>query len=105
MSALGHVWTVQVRHGEGVASHTGPESCACGREAASEALIGECLGQVLSGVRQVRGADVFRPTEGEMVRVVIARYEPAPRRRRAWQPCHRHRPAYEKPSSGTDGTS
>ena len=30
---------MQVRHGEGVASYTGPESCACGREAASEALI------------------------------------------------------------------
>ena len=29
-------------------------------------------------------ADVFRPTEGEMVRVVIARYEPAPRRRKPW---------------------
>jgi hypothetical protein len=26
------------------ASHTDPESCACGREAASEALIGECVG-------------------------------------------------------------
>ncbi len=39
-------------------------------------------GQVLSGVRQVRGADVFRPTEGKMVSVVIARHEPAPRRRR-----------------------
>jgi hypothetical protein len=25
------------------------------------------------GVRQVRGVDVFRPTEGEMVRVAIAR--------------------------------
>ena len=34
---------MQVRHGEGVASHTGPESCACGRKAASEALIGECV--------------------------------------------------------------
>jgi len=32
------------RHGEGVASYTGPESCACGREAASEALTGECVG-------------------------------------------------------------
>ena len=32
---------MRVRHGEGVASHTGPESCACGREAASEALISE----------------------------------------------------------------
>lgn len=36
--------TVRVRHGEGVASYTGPESCACGREAASEALTGECVG-------------------------------------------------------------
>jgi hypothetical protein len=45
---------VQVRHGEGVASYTGPESCACGREAASEALIGEHVGQVLSGEHVVR---------------------------------------------------
>ena len=85
---------MKVHCGEGVAIHTGPESCACGREAASEALIGECLGQVLSGVRQVRGADVFRPTEGEMVRVVIARYEPAPRRRRPW---HAQKPSTREP--------
>ena len=55
---------------EGIASHTGPESCACGCEAASEALIGECVRPGI--VRQFRGADVFRPTEGEVVRVVIA---------------------------------
>jgi hypothetical protein len=68
---------VRVRRGESVASYTGPESCACGREAASEALIGECVRPGIGGVGQVWGADVFRPTEGEMVRVVTARYEPA----------------------------
>ena len=35
--------TVQVRY-RSAASHTDPKSCACGREAASEALIGECVG-------------------------------------------------------------
>jgi hypothetical protein len=85
---------IQVRHGEGIASHARPELCACGREAASEALIGECAGEVLSGARQVRGADVFRPTEGEMVRVVIARYGPALRRRRPW---HAQKPSTWEP--------
>jgi hypothetical protein len=33
---------VQVHYGEGVATHTGPESCAGDREAAGEALTGEC---------------------------------------------------------------
>jgi hypothetical protein len=35
-------------HGEGVATHTGPESCAGVREDASEALTGERAGQPLS---------------------------------------------------------
>ena len=29
---------MKVRHGRGTVSYTGPESCACSREAASEAL-------------------------------------------------------------------
>ena len=54
MTGSGHVWTGapgdrrkadgEFRHGEGVASYTGLKSCACGREAASEALTGECVG-------------------------------------------------------------
>ena len=36
----------------------------------------------MSGVRQVRGADVFRPTEGNTAGVDIARHTLTPRRRR-----------------------
>ncbi len=35
-------------YGEGVASHTGPESCACGRKGMGEALTGEHVGWVWS---------------------------------------------------------
>jgi hypothetical protein len=35
-------------YGEGVATHTGPESCAVARKGAGEALTGERAGQVLS---------------------------------------------------------
>jgi len=35
-------------YGEGVASHTGPESCGGGSNAAAEALTGVRAGQVLS---------------------------------------------------------
>jgi RNA-directed DNA polymerase len=35
-------------YGEGVATHTGPESCAVAREGEGEALTGGCAGQVLS---------------------------------------------------------
>ena len=50
---------MQVRHGEGLAIHTGPESCACIREGAGEALTGGRTGGVLSGVSDIfRSADV-----------------------------------------------
>src|ERR1700736_5457672 len=39
----------QVLYGEGLASHTGPESCVAVREDRCEALTGECVGQPLSG--------------------------------------------------------
>ena len=56
---------VQVPYGEGVANHTGPESCADGREAAREALTGVRVGQPLSGVRlHVRSADAIQSAEG-----------------------------------------
>ena len=35
-------------YGEGLANHTGPESCGGGSNAMAEALTGECIGQVLS---------------------------------------------------------
>ena len=52
---------MRVPYGEGVASHTGPESCAVDREVEGEALTGECAGRVLSreiSGFQLRGADV-----------------------------------------------
>ena len=39
---------MRVSHGEGVATHTGPESCATARKDGSEALTGEGAGRVLS---------------------------------------------------------
>jgi hypothetical protein len=39
---------MKVSYGEGVAIHTGSESCACGGNGASEALTGARAGQVLS---------------------------------------------------------
>jgi hypothetical protein len=42
---------VQVRCSEGVAIHTGPESCAPGREARGEALTGGRMGQPSSRER------------------------------------------------------
>ena len=50
---------MRVSYGEGVASHTGPESCAVAREGRGEALTGECAGRVSSreSFGQLRGAD------------------------------------------------
>ena len=42
---------MKVSHGEGLASHTGPESCVCSRKDVGEALTGESAGQVLSRER------------------------------------------------------
>jgi hypothetical protein len=75
---------VKVLYGEGVANRTGPESCGAAREGRAEALTGGSAGQPLSGGNHLRGADAFRPAEGNTARVEIARRPPAPRRRR---PC------------------
>ena len=40
-------------YGEGVATHTGPESCGAAREGGVEALTGERAGRVFSRVRQL----------------------------------------------------
>lgn len=42
---------MEVSYSEGLAIHTGPESCASGREATGEALTGDCIGQPLSRER------------------------------------------------------
>jgi len=39
---------VEVSYGEGLASHTGPESCVAHREVRGEALTGERAGRLLS---------------------------------------------------------
>src|SRR3954447_16082246 len=58
---------VQVSHSEGLANHTGPESCGGIREDAGEALTGERTGQPLSRESLiVPDADVVRFTEGNM---------------------------------------
>ena|SRR6516165_3216125 len=38
-------------YGEGIATHTGPESCGAAREGSGEALTGERMGRVFSRVR------------------------------------------------------
>src|SRR5829696_1058615 len=81
-------------YGEGVASHTGPESCGCGREAAREALTGVRAGQVWSGESNVvRGADAVVAAEGNRRGSVIARTRATPRRLRPWHV--RTSPAWE----------
>jgi hypothetical protein len=45
-------------YSEGIATHTGPESCGVARKGGAEALTGEGAGQVLSRVRNLlRDAD------------------------------------------------
>jgi hypothetical protein len=50
---------VRVLCSEGIANHTGPESCVVHREVQSEALTGESVGQPLSreSFNSVQGAD------------------------------------------------
>ena len=49
---------MQESYGEGVATHTGPESCADAREGGREALTGERAGRVFSRERiSLRDAD------------------------------------------------
>ena len=57
----GEVLRMKEPDGEGLASHTGPESCEGGSNAALEALTGVRAGRVLSLVMSsVQGADAFR---------------------------------------------
>jgi len=52
---------VQVSDSEGLANHTGPESCASFGNGAREALTGECAGRVLSPeIGLLLGADALR---------------------------------------------
>jgi hypothetical protein len=70
-------------HSEDPASHTGPESCGCGRKVASEALTGENAGRVLSHEMLPMGAPTqWTPTEGKTVMSEMASASQAPRGRR-----------------------
>jgi hypothetical protein len=63
---------MEVPHGEGLASHTGPESCVYDREVVSEALTGERAGQVSSRERGCstgcrRCQRVWKATQGTSI--------------------------------------
>ena len=62
-------------YGEGLATHTGPESCGAAREGGDEAWTGERMGRVFSRVRNLlRDADAVgesgRPCPGHRYREV-----------------------------------
>ncbi len=79
---------MKVSHGEGLASHTGPESCACIREGVGEALTGEHAGRPLSRESYLTsGADAVDRAEGNTQGRAIASASAARRGRRprhAW---------------------
>ena len=49
---------MRVPHGEGLATHTGPESCVYARKGIGEALTGDVRAGLLSRERSLQGADV-----------------------------------------------
>ncbi len=76
---------MQVHYGEGVANHTGPESCAVYREVCGEALTGERAGQPLSRETfLIQDADVVAKTEGKTFGRDIASARAVLRGRRPW---------------------
>jgi len=76
----GEVLWMRVPYGEGLANHTGPESCGGDRKVVVEALTGVRAGWVSSlEIFNVRSADGLRPSEGNTGRVAIARPVRAPR--------------------------
>jgi hypothetical protein len=76
---------VKVHYGEGVANHTGPESCAAYREVCGEALTGERAGQVLSRETfLIQDADVVTFAEGKTDGCDIASIRTVLRGRRPW---------------------
>ena len=76
---------MQVHYGEGVANHTGPESCAVYREVCGEALTGVRAGQPLSRETfLIQDADVVTFAEGKTIRCDIASTQSVLRGRRPW---------------------
>ncbi len=72
---------------EGVANHSGPESCGGARKGVAEALTGECAGRVLS--REIYGLPLERQ---------VLRDADAVRRggRQHWE--HRYRKVFQSPA-------
>jgi hypothetical protein len=76
---------VKVHYGEGVANHTGPESCAVHREVCGEALTGERAGQQLSREAVlIQDVDAIANAEGKTPGRVIASARAVLRGRRTW---------------------
>ncbi len=91
---------MQVLYGEGLVSHTGPESCVVSRKGAIEALTGGVWAGLLSrenGLSQ--GADDFPPSEGNIGRDVDDGFPSGP----AWslEPWHVHKLSGREPYPGT----
>src|SRR5712691_2576524 len=90
-------------YGKGVATHTGPESCAVAREGGGEALTGERAGQVLSREihepsrerRDFRRPTPWRLAEGHTRRVDSARHGGLRRGQRPSSPRRGKPPAFE----------
>ena len=88
-------------YGEGVATHTGPESCVAAREGGREALTGVRAGRVFSRERKLlRDADAVeeggRPHPARRNRQT--RWSPA-RSKTLWMPGHTSRENRESPWS------
>jgi hypothetical protein len=83
-------------YGEGVANHTGPESCGFGSNVMAEALTGERAGRVLSreNLLKSRALTFWDKTEGNTGCVANARHIQALRGRRP-------RARMEAPRTGT----
>ena len=75
---------MRVHRSEGVATHTGPESCGACREARVEALTGDRIGQPLSREILLRGADAFETAEGKTDEGAIASPRSTLRGLRPW---------------------
>ena len=75
---------MRVRHGEGIASHIGPEPCAGVREDTGEASVGDRIGQPLSHEIPFSGADAVKKAESNMDGCAIASARPARRGLRPW---------------------
>jgi hypothetical protein len=76
---------VQVRRGDGVAIHIGPEPCAVVRKGGGEAWVGEHIGQPLSLAKiHIPGADAVAKVEGDTDRRMSASAWTARRGPRTW---------------------